>query len=112
MTVAESLKRFRAEYALSQKEVADTLGKPASSYYRYEIGRFIPQADDIIKLATTYNVSADYLLGLSDAPINPTVTNTDSELVEAVIACHKALQDVFEKRRSKANAHLQNHQHP
>ena len=71
MTVAESLKRFRNEYGLSQKEVATKLGKPSSSYYRYEVGKYMPQADDIIKLATTYNVSADYLLGLSDIPRHP-----------------------------------------
>lgn len=68
MTVAESLKRFRSEYGLSQKEVANTVGMVPTSYYRYESGRYLPQADIIITLAKAYNVSADYLLGLSDTP--------------------------------------------
>lgn len=68
MTVAEALKRFRAHYGLSQKEVAEKVGMGATSYYRYESGKFLPQADVLIKLANTYNVSTDYLLGLSDEP--------------------------------------------
>lgn len=71
MTVAESLKRFRAEYGLSQKEVADTVGMVPTSYYRYESGRYLPQADIIITLSKAYGVTADYLLGLSDVPRPP-----------------------------------------
>lgn len=68
MKIGESLKRFRAGLNLSQKDVATKLGMLPQSYYRYESGRSIPQADVIINLANAYNVSADYLLGISDTP--------------------------------------------
>ncbi|MBQ3434431.1 MAG: helix-turn-helix transcriptional regulator [Selenomonadaceae bacterium] len=73
MKISESLKRFRAGLNLSQKDVANKLGMLPQSYYRYESGKSIPPADAIITLANVYNVSADYLLGLSDAPRSSTV---------------------------------------
>lgn len=68
MKIGESLKRFRAGLNLSQKDVAAKLGMLPQSYYRYESGRSVPQADVIVNLANAYNVSADYLLGISDTP--------------------------------------------
>lgn len=102
MTITESLKRFRKTFNLKQKDVADTLGVKQQSYQVYESGTK-PSVEVIVKLSTAYGVSADYLLGLSDAPINPTVTDADNELIEAIIACHKALHDVLAKRGLKEN---------
>ena len=79
MTVAESLRRFRTEQKLSQKEVAEVLGIPATSYYRYESGRFLPQADAIVALAKKYGVSTDYLLGLSEEPRAKPIEARDEE---------------------------------
>ena len=67
MTIAESFKRFRKEFKLTQKQVADALGIKQPSYQIYE-SKTIPSATVIIKLAKAYDVSADYLLGLSDDP--------------------------------------------
>lgn len=69
MTTAESLKRFRLEFKLTQQKVADLLGMSQQSYYYYESKGGL-SADNIVKLAEHYNVSADYLLGLSDTPVN------------------------------------------
>lgn len=68
MTVADALKRFRAELGLSQADVAGKLGMAQQSYYRYESGRNLPSVPTIIKLADAFDVSADYLLGLRDTP--------------------------------------------
>lgn len=92
MEVSEALKRFRREFNLNQKEVAETVGMMPTSYYRYESGRYLPQADVIIKLATTYNVSTDYLLGLSDIPRPPDTAT----LVEAISNCQKILSDALD----------------
>ena len=99
MTVADALKRFRADYGLSQKEVADTVGMIPTSYYRYESGRFLPQVDIIITLAKKYNVSADYLLGLSNVP-QP--SEVDAVFFSKVAACVKELQGVLEDESSVA----------
>ena len=67
MTIAESLRRFRKEFNLKQKDVADTLGVKQPTYNVYE-SKSVPSAAVIVKLANAYNVTTDYLLGQSDEP--------------------------------------------
>lgn len=67
MTIAESLKRFRKEFRLSQKEVAEKIGTSQQSYQAYE-SRSNPSVAVITKLADAYNVTTDYLLGRADKP--------------------------------------------
>lgn len=69
MTIAESLKRFRKQWGLTQKQIASVLGVSQQTYQVYE-GKSVPSASIIVQLANHFNVSADYLLGLSDVP-NP-----------------------------------------
>lgn len=38
------------------------------AYYRYEKGERMPDGNTLISLADYFNVSSDYLLGLSDNP--------------------------------------------
>lgn len=68
MTLSESLKRFRSEYNLKQKDVAEKLKMKQPLYQRYESGETVPAVTFIIKLADAYDVTADYLLGRSDKP--------------------------------------------
>lgn len=91
--IGESLKRFRAEFKLKQGDVASSIGILQQLYYKYESGKVTPSANVIYKLAKTYDVSADYLLGLSDNP-----APTDNKLLEAISSCHEILNDVLEKR--------------
>ena len=60
------LLKSRNDRKILQKEIADFLGINVSTYQRYEYGTIKPNIDVIIKLANFFNVSADYLLGLSD----------------------------------------------
>lgn len=80
MTIAESLKRFRKDFKLTQAQVADKLGMLQQSYYKYESGKNMPSAEFVLNLANAYGVSTDYLLGLSDTP-HP--TNFDEREVKA-----------------------------
>lgn len=98
MTINESLKRFREEFKLTQAQVAEAIGSMQQVYYKYEAGRSIPSAEVIVKIASAFDVSTDYLLGMSDTPRNPKINSADKELVETVIACNKALQKVLDKR--------------
>ena len=68
MTFGESLKRFRESRGLSQAAVANSLGVKTPLYQRYEWGKTSPSVEFVIKMATTFDVSADYLLGLRDTP--------------------------------------------
>ncbi len=68
MTLAESLKRFRNSFRLSQKQVA-TAGKVSwQSYQSYESGKTAPSVKTIMNIADAYGVSTDYLVGRSDIP--------------------------------------------
>ena len=96
-TIAESLKRFRAEFHLSQKDVAEKMGKQQAGYYRYESGEYIPRADDVVKLATAYNVTTDYLLGLSDEPRPKSQDVRDKEFFECVQNHTLAVLDALKK---------------
>lgn len=91
----QSLKRFRTARKLTQEDVARKIGIMPQAYYRYESGRSVPSADVILGLARVYDVSTDYLLGVSDKP-KPTVYD-DEEVREAF-----ALRDTL--RRVTATA--------
>ena len=67
MTYAEALKRFRREFNLTQKQVADTVKLFPQGYQVYEYGRE-PALSMLCKLADAYNVSLDYLAGRTDSP--------------------------------------------
>ncbi|MBQ6004778.1 MAG: helix-turn-helix transcriptional regulator [Selenomonadaceae bacterium] len=67
MTYAEALKRFRHEYNLTQKQIADTVKIFPQAYQVYEYGRE-PPLSMLHKLADAYNVSIDYLVGRSNTP--------------------------------------------
>ena len=68
LTLSESLKRFRKDFDLSQKSVAEKLNMKQQLYYRYESGETVPAVTFIVKLADAFDVSADYLLGRRDTP--------------------------------------------
>lgn len=68
MSLPESLRRFRKEFNLTQRAVADAVGMKESVYQRYEQGKREPAYKQLITIADVYNVSLDYLVGRSDIP--------------------------------------------
>ena len=64
----ERLKEVRKSKNFTQKQVAEGVGISANHYQFYEYGKNEPSYVLIIKLCQYFNVSADYLLGLSDEP--------------------------------------------
>lgn len=60
------LRDIRKDRDLTQKDIAKVLGTSQVQYSRYEIGvRLIP-IDKLVILSNYYNVSTDYLLGLTN----------------------------------------------
>lgn len=68
-TFAQRLKELRLEMHLTQQELADIFFLNKSSISRYEQGKQMPEIDLLQKFASFFNVSVDYLLGLSDERI-------------------------------------------
>ena len=68
MPFSERLLALRKERNLTQKQVYEAVDMSALGYQRYEYGTRNPSLEILIKIATYFNVSTDYLLGLSDDP--------------------------------------------
>ena len=62
----ERLKLLRKQKGVSQKVVAEAIGVTLSAYSNYEQGLREPNNQILISLCKYYDVSADYLLGLTD----------------------------------------------
>ena len=60
------LKQLRTESGLSQKQLAAELDTTNSSVCDWECGRSEPDIATLNKIAKYFNVSTDYLLGLTD----------------------------------------------
>lgn len=59
------LKDLREDNDLKQKELAEYLHIKQNTYSQYENGQRQLPIDILIKLAKYYNVSTDYILGIS-----------------------------------------------
>ena len=67
-TFSRRLRELRDWADISRRDAAKSVGISADSLGLYERGVNLPDADVVAGLAKLYNVSADYLLGLSDTP--------------------------------------------
>ena len=64
--MSERLKGLREERDLTQQDLADELDVSKSTYSYYESGKRNLNASTLLKLSNLYNVSLDYIMGLSD----------------------------------------------
>lgn len=65
-TYIKRIRDLREDADLTQTEVAEYLGTSQTMYARYERGANEIPVRHIIKLCKFYNVSSDYVLGLTD----------------------------------------------
>lgn len=68
MYYTQRLKDLREDRDLTQEELAKKLHMKREQYRRYETGINEIKASHIIMFAKFYNVSTDYILGLTDNP--------------------------------------------
>lgn len=68
MNFAQRLKDLRNNKGLSQSALADILGRTQQAIGKWEVGKAEPDSTTLLKLANYFNVTTDYLLGLSDNP--------------------------------------------
>ena len=59
---------MRTDRGLTQTQIAKLLHIGQNTYSQYEIGTTRYPLDVVVKLAQYYNVSVDYLVGLTDQP--------------------------------------------
>lgn len=63
---ANRFKGLRAEKGYTQKDVADLLGISPTAVASWEQERNNPNLDTLVQIAKLFDVSVDYLLGLTD----------------------------------------------
>lgn len=68
MTFGGRLKNLGLERKLTMQEVAIQIGLAKSSYAGYEGGHRNPPVGKLIALAQLFQVSTDFILGLTDIP--------------------------------------------
>jgi transcriptional regulator with XRE-family HTH domain len=64
----ERLKSLREEHGYTQQQVAQGVNLVYTQYQFYEYGTKKPGYEKLIAFAGFYDVSVDYLLGLTDNP--------------------------------------------
>ncbi|MBR3975565.1 MAG: helix-turn-helix transcriptional regulator [Clostridia bacterium] len=62
----ERMRNLREDSDLTQSELGKLLNKSQQGYNHIEAGRAELKIDDLIKLCQFYNLSADYIIGLTD----------------------------------------------
>lgn len=64
----QRIRDLREDHDLKQREIAAHLNCSQRTYSNYELGQRDIPTDVLIKLAQYYNVSVDYILGLTNNP--------------------------------------------
>ncbi len=62
------IRDLREDRDLKQREVAAFLNCSQQVYSNYELGQRDVPSETLIRLSRLYNVSVDYILGLTDEP--------------------------------------------
>ena len=68
MKYNERIKEIRKKHNLTQQQFAELLETTQQAYLKYEKGVNEIPVRRIIKICKHFNLSADYVLGLSDKP--------------------------------------------
>lgn len=68
MDYRKRLRDIREDRDLTQAEIGQILNKSQQGYNHIETGRAELRMDDLVKLCRFYNLSADYIIGLTNRP--------------------------------------------
>ena len=68
MDYRKRLRGLREDRDLTQEEIGLLLNKTQQGYNHIEAGRAELKIEDLAKLCRFYDVSADYIIGLTDKP--------------------------------------------
>lgn len=68
MDYRNKLRALREDHDLTQSELGQVINKSQQGYNHIEAGRAELKIDDLVKLCRFYDLSADYIIGLTDNP--------------------------------------------
>lgn len=93
------IKELRKEKNCTQKEVADVLGVKQDSISLWENDKRLPDTQYIVQMAKFFDVSTDYLLGLSGDYEKAFIDNCNSEVfvtsneVQLIYSCRNLSEE-------------------
>lgn len=64
------IRGVREDRDYTQAQIGKILNKSQQGYNHIEAGRAELKSEDLVRLCRFYNLSADYLIGLTDEPIS------------------------------------------
>ena len=92
------LRRIRLSLSMQQEQVAKQIGVTKSAISTYENNARQPSLEMLVRLARLYNVSTDYLLGITDS-----VTIEVSRLTDEDIRLVVSLVTLMAKKNEELN---------
>lgn len=112
---AKRLKELRCSHDLTQKDIADFLGITPKTISFYELGQRMPPPESLSKLALKFNVSVDYLLGLTDIPDkidnfsakNSASSDTDIELTDSEREMIEQFRQLSDRDKGKIEGRIE-----
>ena len=99
MFSGERLKKLREEMKLTQIELGKAFNISHSTINRYENGLRQPDNETLINMSNYFNVSVDYLLGITN-------TRNDSERITEVLQNNPELQELWDKLKERPDLQL------
>ena len=87
------LKELRLEAGLTQKDLAKAIEVGRTTISEYESGKIVPKQEGLLKLANHFNVSVDYLTGVSNE--RATRKQNASDLDALLNTIHHILLDEY-----------------
>ena len=95
------LKAERMKKGLSQLAFAKILGISQQTIGSWETGRTSPDFETLIKIASFFNVTTDYLLGVTDVPTKKNVQSTLIKLSDEELQLIKKYRELPLKAQKK-----------
>ena len=93
MCFSKRLKELRLNNGLTQKELAKAIEVGRTTISEYESGKIVPKQEGLLKIANHFNVSVDYLTGVSNDPA--TRKENASDLDALLNTVHYILLDEY-----------------
>lgn len=111
----EKLKELRDYEAKTQKETAKFLNVTRATYAGWECGKDIIPLKKLNELTNIYDVTLDYLVGLTEKPENRNEkitidTKAVSENIKMLRLSHKLTQKEFAKKLNTSQSNIHNYE--
>lgn len=89
--IADKIKTLREKRGITQASLAKQLGVTRSGVNAWEMGISIPSTQCVVELANFFNVSTDYILGVSNESAISVDGLSDREIASVleIIECYR-----------------------